>query len=164
MSAILVTSELDHPLQILKIYLEFLHRGLADTVFRRITRNVIKALQELLFNDLLLRQDFTLLGSIRFSQDVSAIQSLINCLMPSTSRILLDMPKLREGVLLLSLPQTACEGTDSYWEVSKSVYSNKNEAARTLSRLGIFHLSNTDARMILSRRIDESLVEQNSEN
>lgn len=156
----LISPELEHPLQTLRNYMHFLHRNLADAPFRRIFREVFKALQDLLFSDLLLRQDFTSLGSVRFSQDIAAIQALIGSSIPARYHVPLHMSMLREGATLLSLPYTAEESKLSYEEVSRAIFSSNQEATQILALLGMTHLSNTDARSILERRIDERNVDK----
>ncbi|RKF57216.1 RAD50-interacting protein 1 [Erysiphe neolycopersici] len=159
-TSILITPELDLPLQILQTYVQFLHRALADAPFRRIIRGVIKKLQDLLFYELLLNQDFTFLGSVRFFQDITAILSLINCSLSSKSQVPFDMPLLREGALLLSLSDSIEGENDSFSCVSKAIFSTNQEATETLKRLGIAHLSNSEARTVLERRINETEVEK----
>ncbi|POS83830.1 hypothetical protein EPUL_002759 [Erysiphe pulchra] len=159
-TSILITPELDLPLQVLQTYVQFLHRVLADAPFRRIIREVIKKLQDLLFYELLLNQDFTLLGSVRFSQDITAILSLINFSLSSKSQVPFDMPLLREGALLLSLSDSIEDANNSFSGVSKAIFSTNQEATQTLKKLGITHLSNSDARTVLERRINESEMEK----
>lgn len=111
---IAVTAELDLPLQVLiplifinsqhanidqtlRDYLSFLHRTLSSTAYKRILRTSAASLQELLFNDVVLRQDFTTLGAARLRQDFSAIR---NALAAHGTSKPLNMPKLAEVCMI----------------------------------------------------------------
>lgn len=155
----LITPELDLPLRILQTYVQFLYRALAMAPFRRIIREVMKKLQDLLYFDLLLNQDFTLLGSVRFSQDITTILSIVNSSLSSKSQLPFDMPLVREGAVLLTLPDSKEDIKNSFSNVSKAIFSSNQEATQTLKNLGITHLSNSEARTILDRRISQSELE-----
>ncbi|KAI1003425.1 hypothetical protein K3495_g4775 [Podosphaera aphanis] len=150
------TPELDRPLHVLHEYVQFLRQVLADVPLRRVMRRVLKKLEDLLYNDLLVRQEFSLSGSIRFSQDVTKIIKLINSWTRLPSHSPLDMPKLREGVGLLSLSDISAKEGLSFKEVVRAIFSSNLEATEVLRKLNLVHLSKTDARTILGRRVDES--------
>jgi hypothetical protein len=145
-------------IQQLRDYMDYLHKTLSYPTFRRIWRVVFDTLQDLLWNELLVKQDFTTLGAARLMQDILAIKSIVDL---STSSFgpgtALGMPKLREGVQLLNLPLEAQTPNDvSLAEAAKGIYSSNSEASAILERLGFSHLSRADARIVLGRRVEAS--------
>jgi len=135
--------------------MEFLHKTLADAPFRRIWRQCLESLQDLLYREVLLRQDYTTLGATRFARDVAAIQSLTDVF---TSRAgagnVLGMPKLMEAATLLSLPIEAGANQMSLAEASKEIFATNKQAIEALESLGIYRLTNYEARSILARRVE----------
>jgi len=65
-------------------------------------------LEDLLWNDVLLKQSFTALGAARFLQDITAIQNVVDssCHTYGRAGADMEMDKLKEGVTLLNLPVT----------------------------------------------------------
>ena len=109
----------------------FLHKVLAYPSFRRIWRAAFDNLQDHLWNEVLIRQDFTTLGAARFSQDLLAIQSVVDSVAAETGTAF-GMPKLKEGVSLLNLP-LEIEGHDpglSLKGASHSVFAGNAEAIK----------------------------------
>jgi hypothetical protein len=111
-------------------------------------RTLTGFLGDLLWIELLLKQDFTTLGAARLSQDVYAIEHLA-----------LDKPaamvKLRQGILLLNLPLRSEEGSAiTLIEASAAVYATNSQADEILRRLALDQLSRSDARDILARRVE----------
>lgn len=143
--------------QILKQHMTFLHKALAYPSFRRIWRAAFDNLQDHLWNEVLIRQDFTTLGATRFGKDLLAIQSVVDSVAAETGTAF-GMPKLKEGVSLLNLP-LEIEGHDpglSLKGASHSVFAGNAEAEEVLQKLGMTHLSRVDARAILQRRVEAS--------
>lgn len=142
--------------QTLKQQMNFLHRALAYPPFRRIWRAAFEYLQDLLWKDVLLRQDFTTLGAARFRQDLLAIQSVVNSVASETGTAF-GMPRLNEGVALLNLRLEIDEGHDpqlSLGDASHKIFAGNAEAEEVLQNLGMTHLSRNDARSILQRRVE----------
>ena len=117
--------------------------------------------QELIWNELLLKQDFTTLGAARLSHNLSAIK-----------RLAVDGPdmmrKVHQGVLLLNLPIVPDDPTTSQdpvvqdgsmislTEASNAIYATNAQADEVLHKLGLDEISRTDARAILARRVEAS--------
>ena len=142
--------------QTLKQQMDFLHKALAYPPFRRIWRAAFDYLQDLLWNDILIRQDFTTLGAARFRQDLLAIQSVVNSVASETGTSF-GMPKLKEGVSLLNLSLDIHESHEpglSLREASHNIFAGNAEAEEVLQKLGMTHISRNDARAILQRRVE----------
>ena len=133
----------------------FLHKTLAGPTFRRIWRECFNTLQDLLFNDLLLKQDFTTLGAARLHQDYEAIQATVQSHV-GHSNAALSMPKLREGVTLLNVPVEAEGGNHSLKEVSQQIFDNNRMCQIALDNMGISRITPNDARLILQHRVEAS--------
>jgi hypothetical protein len=146
--------------QTLRNYMEFLHKALAYPPFRRIWRESFDSLEHLLFNEVVLKQDFTTFGAARLMQDLAAIQSVVDaCVAKNDSRMpgagsALSMPKLREAVTLLNLPLAAEDDGLSLKKVCDDIYATNQRAAEALEHLGMTHINNAEAREILKRRVE----------
>ncbi|CAG8972621.1 hypothetical protein HYALB_00005390 [Hymenoscyphus albidus] len=158
-SVLAITPELDQPLRVLKENMTFLYKTLSYPPFRRIWRSSFDYLQDLLFQEVLVKQDFSSLGSARFVQDILAIQSVVQSCIDSTSRSasVLGMEKLKEGAALLSLPVEAHEEQVSLKDAYQEIFSDAKGAERMLKKLGLERLSNFEARRILQHRVEASL-------
>lgn len=140
--------------QIFQRNLDFLHRTLANAPFKRVCRESLESLERLLFDDVLLRQEFSTLGAARFMQDVAAIQGVVDSCMPRGSASALGMPKLKEGAALLNLPLEAEEGRMPLQEACQEIYAGGAQAKEALENLGMTHLTIFEARSILGRRLE----------
>ncbi|KAK8091643.1 hypothetical protein PG997_002004 [Apiospora hydei] len=168
-SQLAVTAELDEPLRIMKRNLTFLASALSTAVYKRVWREALESLQETLWSNVLLRQNFTTLGAAQFMRDVLAIKSLVDRHIPEGSAAL---AQLKEGVRLLSLPPvvvvvgeatTAGDGGDGGDENGNGDNGSfsperdqRSHARRALEDLGIQTLEPASARRILQRRVENS--------
>jgi len=111
----------------------------------------LDTLQDLIFSELLLKQEFTTLGAARLSNDLDSIEQLMDRWAD------MGMPKLRQGVQLLNLPLSAEEDSPiTLMEASGAIYSTNAEADEILKKLGLDQISRNDARAILARRVEAS--------
>lgn len=133
-----------------------LHKTLGTPPFRRIWRSSFDSLQDLLYHEVLLKQDFTTLGAARFVQDLIAIQSVVNSIIHLPSGTPLGMPKLKEAATLLSLPLEADKRGVSLKEACEEVFATNSQAEAVLKKLGLERLSNYEARQILQKRVEGS--------
>jgi hypothetical protein len=140
----------------LKRNLTFLHKTLGNAPFKRICRESLESLELLLYNDVLLRQEFSTLGAARFMQDVTAIQGVIDSCISRGSGSALGMPKLMEAAALLNLPLEVEEGREPLKEACQGIFAGNLSAKETLENLGMTHLTNSEARLILARRLETS--------
>lgn len=149
-----ITPELDDPLQTLKRNLDFLSKALSVASFRRVWREALEKLQDLLWNSVLLRQTFTTLGATQFMHDGSAIFSLIDRYIPNGAT---TMDALRDGMRLLSLPaETEVEGVMTLKEASDRAFKDNDEARSVLEELHLDSLTPINARQILQKRVENN--------
>jgi hypothetical protein len=134
----------------------FLHKALASVTFRRIWHEALDALQDLLWNEVLMRERFTTLGATQFYRDLTAIWAIIDEFIPDGSSSALGMPKLREGAQLLNLPIVARDGLMSLSSAYDRVYADNTEARKVIDELGFSTITYVDARLILQRRVEAS--------
>lgn len=129
----------------------FLTKTLNVAQFRRIWRDALDSLQDLIWNDLLLKQDFTTLGAARLSNDLTAIERLTDAY-PD-----IGMTRVRQGIQLLNLPLNAEEdSTITLKDASAAIYATNAQAEEILEKLGLNEIIRTDARHILARRVEAS--------
>jgi RAD50-interacting protein 1 len=134
----------------------FLHKALASVTFRRIWHEALDALQDLLWNEVLMRERFTTPGATQFYRDLTAVWAIIDEFIPDGSSSALGMPKLREGAQLLNLPIMARDGLMSLSSAYDRVYADNMEARKVIDELGFSTITYVDARLILQRRVEAS--------
>ncbi|KAI1112879.1 RINT-1 family protein [Nemania sp. NC0429] len=152
-SQLAITPELDEPLQILQRNLTFLASALSTAVYRRIWRTPLEKLEDMLWGDVLLRQNFTTLGAAQFVRDLQAIFSLVDRHIPDSST---GMGTLRDGAQLLSLPVATADGGVTLQQASDRIFTDNTEAKKTLAELELDSLTPVLARKILQRRVEYS--------
>ncbi|TGO43258.1 hypothetical protein BHYA_0002g00630 [Botrytis hyacinthi] len=153
-SSLTISAELDQPLQVMKEKMAYLEKTISYTAFMRIWRQAISALEDLLFNEVLLRQDFTTLGAARFSQDLKGIQSIIGNYLPLEGTAFM-MPRLTQGIALLNLPIEASDGeVMSLSEAAEKIYAGRQACDGVLKKLRLDLLDNPTARQIILRRVE----------
>ncbi|OTB01935.1 hypothetical protein M426DRAFT_323036 [Hypoxylon sp. CI-4A] len=148
-----VTAELDEPLKILKRNLTFLAAALSTAVFRRVWRESLEKLQDLLWANVLMTQNFTTLGAAQFAKDLEAIASLIDRCIPDGS---IALSTLQDGSILLNLPLEAEKGAVSLQLATDRVFTDNTEAKKLLAELGLETITPANARKILQRRVENS--------
>ncbi|KAK7408276.1 hypothetical protein QQX98_009534 [Neonectria punicea] len=149
-----ITPELDEPLRILRRNFDFLVKSLSTSTFRRVWRDALAKLQDLLWQDVLLRQSFTTYGAAQFLRDGTAISALVERYIPGGSSAL---DSLHEGLRLLTLPVDASETVGlTLKEASDRVFTDNDEARKVLEELGLGALSPPNARNILQRRVENN--------
>ena len=152
-----ITPELDEPLQVLKRNFSFLSKALSTACFRRVWREALDRLQDLLWNSVLLRQSFTTLGAAQFAHDGAAVAALVDRYIPGGSSTL---ESLREGALLLNLPVDVGgegdAGAMSLKEASDRAFRDNEQARKVLEELGLRALTPQNARNILEKRVENN--------
>ncbi|KAI1271152.1 RINT-1 family protein [Xylaria sp. FL0933] len=152
-SQLAITPELDEPLKIMKRNLTFLANALSTAVYRRIWRTALDRLQEMLWGEVLLKQNFTTLGAAQFVRDLQALSSLVDRHLPDGSLI---MGTLQDGAQLLNLPIEASDGGITLQQATDRLFTDNTEAKKTLAELGLESLTPANARKILQRRVENS--------
>lgn len=153
LSDLSITPELDEPLAVLKQNFEFLAKALSSASYRRVWREALRKLQDLLWNAILTRQSFTTLGAAQFSYDEGSLLAVVERYIPGGSSAL-DM--LTEGAKLLNLPAEGGKGVMTLREASDRVFRSNEEARAVLSELRLGTLTPVHARTILQRRVENS--------
>lgn len=139
----------------MKEKMAYLEKTISYAAFMRVWRQAISVLEDLLFNEVLLKQDFTTLGAARFSQDLKGIQSIISAYLPSSEGSTYMMPRLTEGIALLNLPIEASDEKDlTLSEAAEKIYAGREECEGILNRLHMNILDNPSARQIILRRVE----------
>ncbi|KAH7362080.1 RINT-1 family protein [Plectosphaerella cucumerina] len=148
-----ITAELDEPLRTLRRNLEFISKALSNAASRRIWRDALEKLQDVLWGDVLMRHTFTGLGAAQFMRDFNAICSLVERYIPNG---LSSLASLHDALRLLTLPVAPADGQVSLKEASDRVFTDNQEAKAVLEQLGIETLTPANARHILQRRVENS--------
>ncbi|KAI1822449.1 RINT-1 family protein [Xylaria intraflava] len=148
-----ITPELDEPLKILKRNLIFLASALSMAVYRRIWRTTLEKLQDMLWGDVLVRQNFTTLGAAQFVKDMEAIFTLVDRHIPDGS---LTMSTLQDGARLLNLPVESNNGGITLQQATDLIFTDNTEAKKTLAELDLESLTPANARKVLQRRVENS--------
>ncbi|RYP92944.1 hypothetical protein DL770_000994 [Monosporascus sp. CRB-9-2] len=146
-----VSPELDEPLTILKRNLKFLGAALSTAVYRRIWREALENLQEMLWTDVLMKHSFTMLGASQFVCDLQAIASLVDRHIADGS-VALGM--LEEAARILSLPLEASSGSMSLQQACDRFFTDNTEAKKALEELGVETLTPANARNIVQKRVE----------
>jgi len=131
----------------------FLRDTVSHAAYRRIWRECFNSLQDLLFDELLLKQSFTTLGAARLLCDIDCIQGVVE----STSRgagAALSMPRLKDGVTLLNLPILPENGKLSLKKACEEIFETSAQAYTALDELGISKITVLQARKILQNRVE----------
>jgi len=144
-----ITPELDQPLLIMKDRLNFLTTALGYIECRRICRRTFREVQDLLWDEVLVKQDFTTLGALRFREDVRAFEAMAHVYVSASTNVILA--KLIEGVELLSLPLKN-ESGPSLMEVANAFFGSVQESDQMMETLRFGHITKADARLVLKRR------------
>ncbi|RDW63962.1 hypothetical protein BP5796_10464 [Coleophoma crateriformis] len=156
METLNITAELDQTLQVQEENLKFLRKALGQSVLRRIWRECLEELQDLLWNEVLLKQTFTTLGAAQFQRDLKGIKDGIRNNLRPIRGTDFELPKLTEGLELLNLPVDMPEGHSGMTikDAASKCLGNSADAQEVLQQLGFNVLSVLDARNVLARRVE----------
>ena len=160
-STLALTAELDATVHQLNGYLAFLSKAMAQAPLRRIIRQVALAMQAFLWDYVLMRYTFSASGIAQYRRDVEVIWETIDRWL-GEGQGALGMRKLKEGLVLLSLPVKSEEGVKQgvqelelgLREAEKRVFQSNESGREFLEELGLEVLSESEARHLLERRIE----------
>lgn len=153
LSDLSITPELDEPLAVVKQNFEFLVKTLSSASYRRVWREALRKVQDLLWTSILMKQSFTTLGAAQFTHDQQALMAVVERYIPNGATI---FEMLSEGTRLLNLPTEGAQGTMTLKEASDRVFKDNDEARKVLEELRLEGLGNGNARAILQRRVENS--------
>ncbi|PYH40430.1 RINT-1 family protein [Aspergillus saccharolyticus JOP 1030-1] len=170
------TSDLAPVLRTISEELSFLARALGFAPLRRITRQVLLAIQSLMWSSILMRNTFSASGALQFISDMEHLGSVVDVALGAASQpggSMKVLKKLSEALQLLGLStteQTSLDGaTDpagdefkeaslpvqpGLWEVEKRLFKDNESAREVLAELGIDSLTEAEARSVLERRAE----------
>ena len=160
------SSELDNPVQKLTSYLDFLSKALGDAPLKRISRQIALAIQAFIWEQVVLRNNFSTTGVTQSRRDVETIMTVFDRFCGS-GQGRLGMRKLYDALQLIGMPIRARESSDSstddsrepvkglsIWEVEKRIFQSNESARETLEELGIENLTESEARTMLEKRVE----------
>ncbi|RAL15465.1 RINT-1 family protein [Aspergillus homomorphus CBS 101889] len=170
------TSDLAPVLRTISAELSFLSRALGFAPLRRITRQVLLAIQTFMWSSILMRNTFSASGALQFISDMDHLGSVVDVALGAASQSggsMKVLKKLSEALQLLGLSsaeQTSLDGaTDQsedaskvaglqvplgLWEVEKRLFKDNESAREVLAELGIESLTEAEARSVLERRAE----------
>ncbi|GAQ36393.1 hypothetical protein AtubIFM54640_003444 [Aspergillus tubingensis] len=168
------TSDLAPAMRTLSTEITFLSRALGVAPLRRITRQVLLAIQTYFWSSVLTRNTFSASGAAQFISDVEHLCSVVDTALgsgagqPTAGSSIKNMKKLAEGLILLGLENSADAKTTTttedsevegdtrpgLWEVEKRLFKDNESARVVLAELGIETLTEAEARSVLERRAE----------
>ncbi|EGX96668.1 RINT-1 family protein [Cordyceps militaris CM01] len=160
-SPLSITAELDLPLSVLKENFNSLYRALSGASYRRVWYGALGKLQDFLWNNVLMKHQFTTLGAIQFAHDGQALAAVIERHLPGASATL---EELREAMELLRLPITLSEeeaavaggGGITLKQASERAFTDNDAARALLEEMQLQSLTPTNARHVLQRRVENN--------
>ena len=164
-SSLAISAELDATVQLLASYLSFLSKVLAEAPLRRISRQLTLSIQTYLWDNVLMRNNFSTFGSTQFMRDISAIWEVVDRYL-GVGQGETGMRKLSEAVQLLAMPvkdakeiaeaESRGDREDELkaHEVEKRIFRSNESAREVLEELGMEVLAESEARHVLERRIE----------
>lgn len=150
-----ISAELDAPIALLQSYLSFLADALAQAPLRRITRQMVLAVQVFLWDGVLMRYTFSETGARQFGRDIKGIWEVVDRFV-GRGQGGLGMRKLGEGLVLLGLKSGDSKAGEELklGDVEKRLFRDNESGREVLEELGLEVLSEGEARSVVERRID----------
>ncbi|KAI1733347.1 RINT-1/TIP-20 [Xylaria scruposa] len=131
----------------------FLASALSTAVYRRVWRTALEKIQEMLWGDVLLKQNFTTLGAAQLVDSTGRLKSCA----PSRKVSIIREPS---GIWRSTSEKMACRsctnGGITLQQVTDRVFTDNTEAKKTLAELELETLTLSHARKILQRRVENS--------
>ncbi|KAL8996481.1 MAG: hypothetical protein Q9169_004031 [Polycauliona sp. 2 TL-2023] len=153
-----ISAELDAPIGLLSSYFSFLASVLALAPLRRIARQVVLAVQALLWDSVLMFRTFSYTGAKQFGRDVRGVWEVVDRSV-GVGQGQMGMRRLAEGLVLLELEGGGGGGGGEAkgWKLGNVVerlFKDNESGREVLEEMGLEVLSESDARSVLQRRID----------
>lgn len=153
-----LSPELVTPVATLQSYLGFLARALSLAAFRRVYRTVAAAVQDYVYDYVVMRNQFSLTGGRQLERDLQEVWSVAGKYVEDPGA---SMRKIKEVLTLLTLPVEKETGDEEEGEgrlvlrnVVKTVFEDNEKARGVLKRLGLVVLSTQEVRGVLQRRVE----------
>ena len=170
------SSDLAPAIHTLSSSMSFLSRALGVAPLKRITQQILLAIQNFIWDNVLLRHTFSTAGVSQLSSDVDHLCDVVDAALGSQSGVLRQgeskrmLGKLNESLLLLGLKvrsQKSHEAAEinpeeqgvldkqlGLWEVERRLFANNESAREVLAELEIENLTEAEARAVLERRVE----------
>ena len=107
-----------------------------------------------------MRNSFSSSGAAQLARDLDAVWNVMDKYL-GQGHGAIGMRKLKEALILLTLPVSGSESTDDedqetmgLWEVEHKIFKSNESGREVLEGLGLEVLSEADARNVLERRIE----------
>lgn len=161
---LLPTSDLAHAIRTLSDQVKFLSRALGVAPIRRVCRQLLLSIQAYIWDNLLMRNKFSIAGAGQLFNDVCHICNVIDSTLGMERHAggsLQTLRKLNDGLRLLqldaSLPENGKKDAEldlGLWDVEKRLFKDNESARSVLVELGAEGLTEAEARSVLERRVD----------
>ncbi len=164
----------------------YLARVLAPGTLRRIIKHYCSATQREIYDNVLMQHTFSATGAAQLSRDLSEIKASIEQQSQLRTATTGSFKRLEEAVFLLTLDAsrsdteeygwgfdeddneegTGAGGEDAaddrqhtlgLWEAESLIFESNEAARKVLGDLGLYHLSEAEARNVLKRRVELNL-------
>ncbi|CUS14102.1 unnamed protein product [Tuber aestivum] len=147
-----ISPEMVQPATATNTFLSFLFKSVAPAVFKRIYRKFAAGIQNYLWDNILMRNQFSLAGGKQFTTDVGELLNI-------SGRYIEDpegsMKRVRAACLLLTLEDGQEEVKLGLKEVVHRVFEDNDKARGILEELGLVGCVNTsEVRGVLQRRVE----------
>lgn len=158
-----ISSELDTPIQLLVSHMSFLAGAISEGPLRRIARHIALDIQAFMWDSVLSRHNFSTAGISQLRRDIEGIWAIFDKY-AGRNQGRFGMRKLSDALDLIGMPIRSRPGefnempdTDSQlglWDVEKRVFDSNENARQVLEELGLENLTESDARIVLGRRVE----------
>jgi hypothetical protein len=155
------SAALDSLLQTINVLLGFLGRVLSPASLRKLTKHFCVAVQNEIYNNVLLATTFSSSGAAQLKRDFVAIQKAVESATKVDGVVGNSMKLLEESVALLSLPVVAEEGGEgmakwSLWDAERELFTSNEAARAALAAMELEYVGENEARAVLKRRAELS--------
>ncbi|KAJ5439786.1 uncharacterized protein N7458_010784 [Penicillium daleae] len=165
-SSLSLSSDLAHAMRTLSTQLNFLARALGVAPLRRVSRQLLLSIQNYIWDNVLMRNNFSETGAAQLSSDIDHLCSVVdNALgvaghVGGSTRI---VKKINEGLRLLNLSASTDPSAENVegagaglrlWDVEKRLFKDNESARAVLAELEIDGLAETEARSVLEKRVE----------
>jgi len=132
-------------------FLSFLFKTVAPAVFKRIYHKFAAGIQAYLWDNILMRNQFSLAGGKQFTTDIGELWNVSGRYIGDPEA---SMKRVKAACVLLTL-EDGQEGTIGLKEVVQKVFEDNEKARGILEELGLVGcVSTSEARGVLQRRVE----------
>ena len=181
------SSSLDSLFRTTTTLVGYLARVLAPGTLRRIIKHYCLAVQREIYDNVLMQHTFSATGAAQLARDLSEIKASIEKQSQLRTATTGSFKRLEEAVFLLTLVSSRSDseeygwgfdedddqegigagrgdtaGSDrdhtlGLWEAERLIFESNEAARKALADMGLYHLSEAEARNVLKRRVELNL-------